>query len=287
MTIVWAGLSVGAIYAIVALTMNLPLAQSGVFNLAQAQILVLGFYLSYLGLAQWELPWPLVLLGTAVLCGAVAFVEDIVAIRPLLGDDNHGTLVSTIGVMTILQGVALLVWGSDPLSVAFFGSTEAFSLFGGRLAPVDLVAIALAVVLGISLHLASTRTRWGLAGQAATEDPDAAKVRGVNVTLLRVGSLTLAGALAGAAALVIVAKVSISNEGGAHLLVYGFVALIVGGVGSFGGSLLAGLTLGLVDAMTARYLGSQYASVLIFTILLTVLLVRPSGLFGRASARLV
>ncbi|BCB88619.1 branched-chain amino acid ABC transporter permease [Phytohabitans suffuscus] len=287
MTIVWAGLAVGAVYAIVALTMNLPLAQSGVFNIAQGQILVLGLYLSYAGLVTFDLPWPVVIVGSALICGAFALVEDFVAIRPLVGDENHGTLVTTIGALTIIQGVILVVWGPDPIGLEFFGGTEPFSLLGGRLVPVDLVVIILAIVLGLTLQVVSSRTRWGLSGRAATEDADAAKVRGINVPLLRVGSLTLAGAIAGAAAVVIAAKLSIANEAGLHLMIYGFVALIIGGVGSFGGSLVAGLAVGLVDSLSARYLGSQYSSVLIFAILMTVLLVKPSGVFGRASARLV
>jgi branched-chain amino acid transport system permease protein len=286
-TIVWAGLAVGAVYAIVALTMNLPLAQSGVFNIAQAQILVLGLYLAYAGLVTFELPWPLVIAGSALLCGASAFVEDFVAIRRLVGDQNHGTLVTTVGSLTVIQGVILVVWGPDPVGVDFFGGSEPFSLLGGRMVPVDLVAIIVAIVLGVTLQVLYSRTRWGLSGHAATEDADAAKVRGINVPLLRIGSLTLAGAIAGAAAVVIAAQVSISNEAGFHLMIYGFVALIIGGVGSFGGSLVGGLSVGLVDALTARYLGSQYSSVLIFAILLTVLLVKPSGVFGRARTRLV
>lgn len=287
MTIVWAGLAVGAVYAIVALTLNLPLAQAGVFNIAQAQILVFGLFLSYSGLVTFELPWGLVVVGAAVICGLIALIEDQVAIRPLLGDENHGTLVTTIGALTVLQGLILVIWGSDPVGLEFFGGSEPFSLLGGRLLPVNLTLIVLAIVLGVVLQLVSSRTRWGLSGQAATEDGETAMVRGINVPLLRVGSMTLAGAIAGGVACVIAAQVSISNEAGLRLMIYGFVALIIGGVGSFGGSLVAGLGLGLMDAMTARYLGSQYSSVLVFVLLLTVLLVRPSGLFGRTSTRLV
>lgn len=287
MTIVWAGLAVGAVYAIVALTLNLPLAQAGIFNIAQAEILVLGLYLSYAGLTIFELAWPVVVIGAAIICGLVALIEDYIAIRPLVGDENHGTLVTTVGALTIIQGVILLVWGHDPVGLSFFGGEEAFSLLGGRLVPVELVSIVLAVVLGVTLHLVATRTRWGLSGQAAIEDGDAAKARGINVPLLRVASMTLAGAIAGAVGVVLAAQVSISVESGFRLMLYGFVALIIGGVGSFKGSLLVGLALGMLEISTSRYLGSQYASVIIFVVLVTVLVLRPQGLFGRTSSRTV
>jgi branched-chain amino acid transport system permease protein len=286
-TVIWAGLAVGSVYAIVALLLNLPLAQSGVFNIAQAQILVFGFFLSFTGIVMLELPVLVVVLACAVICGALGALTDVVAIRPLVKDSNHGTLVTTVGVLTVLEGVILVVWGPDARGVDFFGGTTAFTFLGGRMVPADVAVMVLAIVLTMGLFLLTTKTRWGLGGRASIEDADTAKVRGVNVPLLRIGSLTLAGALAGAVAVVLASQVSISNEVGFRLLVYGFAALVIGGVGSLWGSLLGGIIVGLVESTSALYLGGQWSALLIFALLLAVLLIKPSGLFGRPLVRVI
>jgi branched-chain amino acid transport system permease protein len=287
MTIILSGLAVGGVFALVALTLNLPLAQSGVFNIAQAQLIVLGFFVTLGCTTRLELAWPLAALIAAVVCGVVAFVEDLVAIRPLAADTHHGTLVTTVGFTVILEGVVLIIWGDQPRFMSFFGGNESFEVAGGRATPVQVTVIALAVVLGVALHLLSGRTVWGLQGRATTEDASAAKVRGVNVNLMRVGSLVLAGVLGGLMGVVLAPAVGLAPGLSFELLIYGFVALTVGGVGSSMGALLGGLGVGLGDALVARYAGAEWSALVIFGVLLAFLTVLPQGLFGRSELRVV
>ncbi|KAA9164363.1 branched-chain amino acid ABC transporter permease, partial [Amycolatopsis acidicola] len=164
MTVVWSGLAIGAVYALVAITLNLPLAQAGVFNLAQAQLMVLGTFIAYAGLVTFGLPAAVVVVAGAVICGLLAFVEDLVAIRPLAADSHHGTLVTTVGFFVIVEGVIMAVWGVDHRSLDFFAGNTSFSFAGGRVAPVDITIVIVAILLAVVLHAVSTRTGWGLRG---------------------------------------------------------------------------------------------------------------------------
>jgi branched-chain amino acid transport system permease protein len=287
MTVVWAGLSVGAVYALAALTFNLGLAQAGVFNIAQAQLIVLSTFIAYAGVVTFGLPVVVVVLAGAVICGALAFVEERVAIRPLGADAEHGVLVTTVGFMSVLEGAVYLFWGSDPYALPFFGGNDAFDLAGGRLVPSDLVILGAAVVLAVVLQLVSTRTRWGLQGRASTEDGDAAALRGINIFRIRVGALVLAGALAGLLGVIIAPETGVVQGLGFRIVIYGFVALNVGGVGSYVGSLVGGLAVGLIDAFASRYFGADLPPIILLGVLLLILLVRPSGLLGRREARVM
>ncbi|KAA9164064.1 hypothetical protein FPZ12_008615 [Amycolatopsis acidicola] len=122
-------------------------------------------------------------------------------------------------------------------------------------------------------------------GRAATEDSEAAMVRGVNVRWIKVGALMFAGALGGALGTVVAPEVGVSKDLAFRLLIYGFVALTLGGEGSYLGSLIGGLAVGLIDALSARYLGGEWSEVIIFVLLLVVLVTKPTGLLGRARTR--
>ncbi|OLF06679.1 hypothetical protein BLA60_30935 [Actinophytocola xinjiangensis] len=288
MTIVWSGLAVGAVYALVAIGYNLPLSQSGVFNFAHGQFVVLGNFLAWFAMVELGLPWWSAALAGAAFCALLGFAEEAVAIRPVIGKHGgHGALVTTVGASVIIQGVLLATWAQTPKSVTFFGGGDAFTLLGGRLEPVDLWLLGLAVVTALSLHLVSRRTSWGIAGRAANDDPDAAKAKGINVTALRATAFALAGGLAGLLGPVTAAKIGVDVGSGITLTVFGFVALALGGFGSYTGCLVGGLFVGLVQAVTNRYLGVEFAALILFAVLLAVLVFKPTGLLGRRALRVV
>ena len=169
----------------------------------------------------------------------------------------------------------------------FFAGNNAFSLLGGRLLPVDLWLIVAAVVISLGLHAVSRYTLWGLAGRAATDDMAAAVVRGVNVARLRVSAFILAGALGGALGPLIGPVAGIDVSTGISLTIYGFVALALGGFGSFPGCLAGGMAIGLVESYASRYFGVAYPPLILFGILILLLLLKPTGLFGQRGLRVV
>ena len=287
MTILWAGLSVGAIYTLVALGYNIPLAQTGVFNFAQGQIVVFGTFFAWFVIGDHGWPWWVAIIGGAAAGGLIAAVEELLAIRPVVAKGSHALLVTTVGASVIIEGVLLATWGSTTRSVNFFAGNNAFSLLGGRLLPVDLWLMAAAVVISFGPHAVSRYTLWGLAGRAATDDMAAAVVRGVNVTRLRMSAFILAGAMGGALGPLIGPVAGIDVSTGISLTIYGFVALALGGFGSFPGCLFGGMAIGLVESYASRYFGVAYPPLILFGILILLLLLKPAGLFGQRGLRAV
>jgi branched-chain amino acid transport system permease protein len=287
MTILWAGLSVGAIYTLVALGYNIPLAQTGVFNFAQGQIVVFGTFFAWFIMADRGWPWWVAVIGGAAAGALIAGVEELVAIRPVVSKGSHAVLVTTVGASVVIEGVLLATWGSTTRSVNFFAGNNAFTLLGGRLLPVDLWLIVAAVVFSFGLHAVSKYTLWGLTGRATTDDMDAAVLRGVNVARLRVSAFTLAGALGGAFGPLIGPVAGIDVSTGISLTIFGFVALALGGFGSFPGCLAGGMAIGLVESYASRYFGVAYPPLILFGILILLLLTKPTGLFGQRGLRVV
>ncbi|MFC5751326.1 branched-chain amino acid ABC transporter permease [Actinomadura rugatobispora] len=290
MTTIWTGLAIGAVYALVAVGYNITMAQSGVFNFTQGQIMVFSCFFAWFMMVDLDLPWWAAAIAGAVACGLIGLLVELLAIRPVVarhGAHGHAVLVTTVGAFVIILGVLAATWGRTPKSLPFFGGTETVTLLGGKLAPVDIWLVALAVVAALAMHLVSGRTAWGLSGRAATDNPDAARAKGVNVTALRTTAFMLAGGLGGLLGPVIAPKVGVSVSIGVSLTIYGFVALALGGFGSYLGCLVGGVAVGLVQAFAGRYFGAEYPPLILFGLLVMILLVKPTGLFGHRGLRVV
>ncbi|WP_408897177.1 branched-chain amino acid ABC transporter permease [Nocardioides sp. R1-1] len=285
MTLIWGGLALGAIYAIVAIGYNIVFISSKTFNFAHAQLTMVGAFVAYTGLVTWDLPTPLVLVMAAAAVALIAAVEERIAIRPV--GDMHNILVTTLGASILLDGVAQLTWGSQPLTVPFFAGDEAITLLGGRAYPVELFLVAIAVLLVVGLGIYGRRSLTGLALLGMAEDREAALLRGVNVRRLAFSAFVAAGALAGFVGLFVGSKTFAVSTLGAALALKGFVVLAIGGFGSMPGTLVGGAMVGLAEAYASRYLGGEYANLAVFLILVTILMVRPAGLFVRTRERVV
>ncbi|TQK68999.1 branched-chain amino acid ABC transporter permease [Nocardioides sp. SLBN-35] len=285
MTLIWGGLSLGAIYAIVAIGYNIVFISSKTFNFAHAQLTMVGAFVAYTGLVTWDLPALAVVPLAAIAVALVAAIEERIAIRPV--GDMHNILVTTLGASILLDGIAQLTWGTQPLTVPFFGGDEAFTLLGGRAYPVELFLIALAVLLVVALGIYSRGSLTGLALLGMAEDREAALLRGVNVRRMAFMAFVAAGALAGFAGMFVGSKTFAVSTLGAALALKGFVVLAIGGFGSMPGTLVGGTLVGLAEAYASRYLGGEYANLAVFLILITVLMVRPAGLFVRTKERVV
>lgn len=285
MTLLWGALSLGAVYALIALGYNIVFIASGVFNFAHAQLIMVATFVAYWGLAQAHLSAVLVFLVAAGVVGVLALAEERIAIRPVRGTD--GQLVTTVGVATLLNGATQLIWGGQPLTVPFLSSDTVWTVFGGRVLPVEVLLIAVAVVLSVALVIYLRRSMVGLAMLAMAENREAASLRGINVRAVALGAFVASGILAGALGPVVGPKTFAVATLGSALALKGFVALALGGFGSVTGGLVGGLVVGIVEEYTTRYLDSSYANMMILAVLLLVLMIRPSGLFGEVRERAV
>jgi branched-chain amino acid transport system permease protein len=178
-----------------------------------------------------------------------------------------------------------LKWGYQPLLVPFDGPNTSFTMLGVVVAPVQVIVVASAIVVSVGLHIWFRRTRYGQAGLAVAENRGAAALRGMNINLFSLGGFAAAGLL-GALVGVITGPITYATpELGSTLALGGFVALAIGGEGSFLGGLFGGLLVGLVSAFATRYIGANYDNVSVLILLLITLAIRPRGLGGMAEVR--
>jgi len=284
---IWSGLTLGAIYVMVALGFMLSLLPSGVFNFAQGAIVAFGTYLSYQWLHDGMGMVPAILLNLVIGVGLGLFCE-LASIRPLRWGRvvvRHAELVTTVGVSTLLIGITTVVWGVNPLLVPFRGPTKVVHGLGVVAQPVAIIILVASIVLGVLLHLGFQRTRWGQACLAVAEDRAAAGLRGINVNLLSLFAFGAAGGLGTLSAFLIGPLTYATPDVGTTLALGGFVTLAMGG--NFLGSVPGGLIVGLASAFATRYWGASYASLSVLGVLVLTLVARPNGISGRAGVRSV
>jgi branched-chain amino acid transport system permease protein len=286
-TTIFAGLATGSVYVLVAISYNLVFLSTGIFNFAQAQFLMVGTLIAYTAIINLRIPVLLAIVLALVLGALLGGIEEVLAIRPLEGRGVHGELVTTLGVAVLLEGVAVLLWGSQPLAVPFFGSERVLTLLSGRVLPVELTLVAIACAVTLGAELLSRRTTLGLTSLATAEDRIAAMLRGVNVRALSLGSFAASGALCMALGPFAAPKTFASFEIGDSLAIKGFVAAAIGGFGSHKGAFIGGIATGVLEAAVGRYLGVSYENIATYALLLLVLLIRPIGLFGERQRRAV
>jgi branched-chain amino acid transport system permease protein len=287
--VIWSGLTTGAVYVLVATGFTLTLLPTGVFNFAQGALVIGGSFMAY----QWmtvsglgEIP---ALLINAVLGALGGLACELLAVRPLRfrGRRLTGTseLVTTVGMSTMLIGIIGVKWGYLPLEVPFKGPTSFVHFLGISAEPVEIIALGLAIILCFALHYWFRLTRLGQACLAVAEDREAAMLRGVNVNLLSIGAFSAAGALGGVAGAITGPITYAVPTLGTTLALGGFVAIALGGEGSFLGGLAGGLLVGLASAFAVRYIGANYDNIAVLALLLATLALRPRGLGGIAASR--
>lgn len=285
MTLIFSAATIGAVYALVATGYNIVFIASDVFNFAHAQLMMLGVFLAYAGLAilHWS-AWEVFLFAGAVVA-VLAVVEERIAIRPVRS--NEAVLVTTVGVATLINGGTQLIWGPAPHQVPFFAVDANVTILGGQILRSEIVIIGFTVALVVLLIIFSRRTLVGLAMLAIAEDREAATLRGINIRRYGWAAFAFSGLVAGVAGPIIGPQTFASVTLATSVALYGFVALAIGGFGSLLGALIGGLAVGLAQEFAARYWGSNYSDIAVFVILMIVLLIRPNGLFGRLHERLV
>ncbi len=282
-------LGVGALYSLVGISFNLIFAPGGTFNFAQGQIVMLG---GLLALSLYEnLAWPLVLVIVAIgIIGAgIGLAEERVAVWPALRRDPQGQLwvLSTLAVFTIIQGVAVVQWGTTPKIVKAFPalSLQRHTLAGLEIAPYYVGTLALALIVTAGLHLFFSRTMLGRSVAATAQDREAALLRGINVRHMMMLGFAMGGALGTLTGLLAAPLTLATITIGLTLTFRGFMAAAIGGMGTNTGALAGGLLLGLIEEATQKYWQGGYVNFVMLAVLLSLLLVRPQGIFGQAVAR--
>lgn len=286
MTVLIAGLSVGAIYAIVALGYNITYLAGGVVNFAFAGFLMVAAFLWTWVREATPLPAAFALIVVALVVGCLGVVEERLTIRPL-ATGTHSELITTFGVATILTGIMLVVWGVEPRPVPPVFPDLTIDTGGVRFTVTDLVLIGAAVLVALLLHLVTPRLRVGLAALAQTENRSAAVLRGVDVHRLSAGAFGAAMVFAGLIGPVVAMKTFAVPTAAFLLAIKGIVALTIGGIGNHLGALAGGFLVGLFEVTTARFLDAGLQDLVVFGVFLVVVLVRPRGILAARKVRTV
>ena len=285
---IWSGLTLGALYALISSGFTLSLLPSGIFNFAQGALVVGGTFLTYYWFHSLGLSLIPALLLNA-LCGVVAGVIcEVATVRPLRRGAVPGgpaELITTVGMSTAITGAIGLAWGFQPLTVPFHGPTDQVHFLGINADPVEIILVVLAIVVALGLSFWFHRALTGQACLAVAEDRVAAMLRGVNVDVLSLGGFGAAGLLAGVSAMAIGPITYAVPTLGVTFALGGFVAVAIGGEGSFTGGLIGGLAVGLVSAFSARYIGANWSDISVLIVLLLTLAFRPKGLGGAVETR--
>lgn len=277
------GLALGALYALFGLGFGLVFSTLGILNVAHGTFATWGALFCVWLVIHFNVPFVVALVVGLVGAGLIGVIVDEVAFQPLRSRPEFviPTLITSIAALIILEGLARLATDAQALRFPA-GSVPGggFDIGTVRLSWSQAIALVALVVVGLALYLLLTRTRFGLAMRAVGHDPDAASLGGVDPrTVTRVTAFLAAGAAGLAGILLALSTNNITFLMGAGLLLKGFAAVVVGGVGDVRGTVLAGLFLGVAEVLTGEYVGATYQDMVSFGLLIVFLVVRPQGIF--------
>lgn len=278
---IFAGLTNGAIYALIALGFCVVNNTMGIVNFVQVDFVSLGGMLMFSALFAIGLPMvPGLLLAVAGVAGVAMLIERC-GLRPAQSDNHLVLIFLTVGLSIILRGLIKLIWGKNRMALPPLTPDRPVEILGASVLPQTLWILLLTLIAIALLSWFFQRTSLGLSMRAVASNPTAAAVVGIPAGRIRLTSYAIAGALGGLAGVLVTPITTLSYDVGVLLGLKGFAAAILGGFGSFPGAILGGLGLGLLESLSAGYLSSAYKDVVAFVVLLLVLCVRPTGLMGK------
>jgi branched-chain amino acid transport system permease protein len=288
------GLTVGGVYALIALGYTMVYGILELINFAHGEIYMLGAYLGIIllafftaaGLTAYSLPLALFLtvLLAAAFCAAYGFTVEKIAYRPLRNAPRLSPLISAIGMSIFLQNYVMLTQGAtDRVFPHLFGDAG-FSLAGARITYLQLCIILFSCLLMLALQLYVTGTRTGKAMRAVAQDKVMASLLGINIDAVISITFIIGSGLAAVAGIMVAMYYGLVNYSIGYVAgIKAFTAAVLGGIGSIPGAMFGGIFLGLVESMGASYISSEYKDAYAFAVLIVVLLIKPSGIFGKAA----
>ena len=278
------GLSLGSLYAIFAIGFGLIFANMGILNVAQGSFATWGVIPAYLLVVHMQVPFWLALVAGVVGAGLIGLLAEWFAFKPLRdrGAGMLGSIIVAVGIWIILLNLAEVVLGPNPTAMPE-GSfpSRPVNIAGLLVPPIFFVNFAALIIVAVGLSLFLARTRFGAAIRSVGFKPDTAAIVGVDTRLVLSVTAILAAAIAGlSGVLSAVSTNNVSFSVGEGLMLKGFAAVIIGGFGNIRGAVIAGVGIGVLEALTLQYLSTTFRDAITFGLLLLFLVVRPQGIFG-------
>ena len=278
------GISIGSVYAIIALGYTMVYGIAKMLNFAHGDVIMVGAYISfcvtnYLGLPVW-----VSILASMAVCTLLGITIERLAYKPLRGTPSLAVLITAIGVSYFLQNAAQLIWTSSSKSFTSIVTMDPISLFDDKLIITGemLVTIAVSAVVMVGLTLFTSKSKIGKAMRAVSEDRDAAQLMGINVNHTISMTFAIGSALAAIAGILLCSTVpTLQPTLGSMPGIRAFTAAVFGGIGSIPGAMLGGILIGVIETFAKAYISTQFSDAIVFSVLIVILLVKPAGLLGK------
>ena len=278
------GISIGAVYAIIALGYTMVYGIAKMLNFAHGDVIMIGAYISFCVTSYMGLPAWVSVIAAVVVCTVLGITIEGLAYKPLRGTPSLDVLITAIGVSYFLQNAAQLIWSSSPKNFTSVVTMKPISLADGKIVITGevLLTVAVCILVMVGLTLFTGKTRTGKAMRAVSEDRDAAQLMGINVNQTISTTFAIGSALAAIAGVLLCSTVpTLQPTTGSMPGIRAFTAAVFGGIGSIPGAMLGGILLGIIETFSKAYLSTQFSDAIVFSVLIIILLVKPAGLLGK------
>ena len=278
------GISLGSVYAIIALGYTMVYGIAKMLNFAHGDVIMIGAYISFCAVHYWNLPPAVAMVVAMLVCTVLGITIERLAYKPLRQATSLAVLITAIGMSYLLQNAALLIWGSNTKSFPNMINVPAISLFDGQLIIKGeaIVTIVACIVIMVALTLFTSKTKMGKAMRVVSEDKGAAELMGINVNQTISVTFAIGSALAAVAGVLLCsAYPALTPTTGAMPGIKAFTAAVFGGIGSIPGAMVGGILLGVIEILGKAYISMELGDAFVFAVLIIVLLVKPTGLLGK------
>ena len=278
------GISIGAVYAIIALGYTMVYGIAKMLNFAHGDVIMVGAYISFCVTNYLGLPAIVSIAAAVLVCTLLGIVIEGLAYKPLRGASSLAVLITAIGVSYFLQNAAQLIWGEATKSFTSVVTMAPIHLFNNQVVITGevLLTMGVSVLVMIGLHFFTGKTKIGKAMRAVSEDRDAAQLMGINVNRTISTTFAIGSALAAIAGVLLCSTVpTLQPTTGSMPGIRAFTAAVFGGIGSIPGAMLGGILLGLIETFSKAYISTQFSDAIVFLVLIIILLVKPAGLLGK------
>ena len=278
------GISLGSVYAIIALGYTMVYGIAKMLNFAHGDVIMVGAYISFCVTQYLGMPAIVSIVAAMFVCTVLGMLIERLAYKPLREAPKLAVLITAIGVSYLLQNSAQLIWGSNPKSFNSLVNIGSIRLFDGALLISDeaIVTVLCCIIIMVALTMFTSRTKMGKAMRAVSEDKGAAQLMGVDVNFTISITFAIGSALAAIAGVLLCSAYPVLQPTtGSMPGIKAFTAAVFGGIGSIPGAMLGGILLGLIEIFVKAYISTELGDAIVFLILIIMLLVKPTGLLGK------